>query len=150
MPIYLLIKKVMKSIFFILFSTLILEPCLAQSGSIAIVKKDTLHINLGDKLFFQVETNPENKLSFRQIESVSDSSRTVSIELTYTEGAGTMLKIFNPFAKMLIYKAELYSYKKKEFVATSTVPVYPGISSFETWPYKINLIQLSGFKLTEK
>jgi hypothetical protein len=60
-----------------------------------------------------------------------------------------MLKIQNPFSKQLIYMAALYAYKKKIYIETSTVPVYPKISSYETWPYKIDRLRLTGFILKE-
>jgi hypothetical protein len=111
---------------------------------------DTLQINVKDKRFFEAERNTDNTLRFKEVREITDSSKTLTIELTYSNGAGAMLKILNPFSEQLVYKAELYSYKKKDYLETSTIPVYPKLSSFETWPYKIDQIRLTGFKLVKE
>ena len=118
----------------------------AQDDTVAPL--DTLTINLKDRLFFEVEQGANNQLTFTKVDEIKNVDKTITIESVFTEGSGTMLKIFNPFKKQLVYKAELYSFKNKEFIETSTVPVYPGISSFETWPYRIERMRLTGFMLT--
>jgi hypothetical protein len=110
-------------------------------------KIDTILVNRNDKRYFEAEYDSKNILKFKEVSGILDSAKTLSIELTFGDAMGTMLKIFNPFSEKLVYKAELYSYKKKDYLETSTVPVFPKISSFETWPYKIDQIRLTGFKI---
>lgn len=122
----------------------------AQQDDKSEVKIDTLIINRNDSRYFECEYDLTNTLKFREVPKISDSSKTISIKLTFNEGTEAMLKIYNPFSEQLVYQAELYSYKKKEYLATSTIPVFPKLSSFETWPYKIDQLRLTGFKLTKE
>lgn len=109
---------------------------------------DTLYLSINEKLFFEAKADANHHLSFKAVKDITAKEKTITIELTFTSGSGAFLKIFNPFSEQLTYKAELYSYKKKDYVETTTVPVYPKISSFETWPYKIDKIRLTGFVLS--
>ena len=122
--------------------------CQGQSNDLNI-KFDTIQINLNERLLFKVGVDSSDHLTFSKVNGFIDSTTIMSIELTYNGAAGTILKLNNPFSKEIVYKAELYSHKKKKFLETSTVPIFPGISSYETWPYKIDTIQLSGFKLQD-
>ncbi|MFN8306950.1 MAG: hypothetical protein U0T79_09265 [Ferruginibacter sp.] len=140
----------MKHIFLSLLQISIFAVCSGQVNESQNTKdplKDTVQVKMGQKLLFKAEVNASKNLQFSQIADITDSTKCVTIDLIFTEGIGTMLKIYNPFTEQMVYKAELYSYKKKDFVVTSTVPVFPRISSYETWPFRIELIQLSGFKL---
>ncbi len=110
-------------------------------------KTDTILLNRNDNRYFEADYDSKNKISFREVNTVLDSARTIMIELSYNNETGTMLKISNPFSKHLIYKAELYAFRKDEYIETSTVPVFPRISSYETWPYKIDRIRLTSFRL---
>ena len=140
-----LTKSKMKLSFIIFFAVVSCICCYGQSSNET--KVDTLYINMNDKLVFEVEVDSTNHLSFKKADANTSSSKTITIALTFTQGAGTFLKIQNPFSKELSYKAELYAYKKKEYLETSTVPIEPKIGSFETWPYKIDKMRLSGFTL---
>ncbi len=124
--------------------------CFAQSAKPADRLADTIFINLNDNLLFEVQLDSTNNLFFKKIKSNVDDSKTISISLTYNASAGTFLKIQNPFSKALSYKAELYSYKKKDFIETSTIPVQPKLGSYETWPFKIDKIRLTRFALKEE
>ena len=122
----------------------------AQSVEKSELRMDTLIINRNDNRFFEAEYDLTSTLKFKEVSTILDSSKTVSIGLTFNEGSGAMLKIYNPFSDKLVYKAELYSYKKKDYLETSTVPIFSKLSSFEIWPYKIDRIRLTGFMLTKQ
>lgn len=139
----------MKTILITSLTILLFTFCNGQSTSSDDTKQDTLIINLNDELLFESSFDSNNNLFFKKVEAIINDSTTVSIELTYDEEAGSMLKVKNPFLKSMYYKAELYSYKKKDYVKTSTIPVYPKNSAYENWPYKINKIRLTGFVLND-
>ena len=139
----------MKTILITSLTILLCTFCNGQSTSSDETKQDTLFINLNDKLLFEASFDSNNNLVFKMVGAIVNDSTTVSIELTYNGAAGSMLKVKNPFSKPMHYKAELFSYKKKDYVETSTIPVYPKISAFETWPYKIDKIRLTGFVLKD-
>jgi hypothetical protein len=140
----------MKEVITILVCTLFTISAEAQATGKSEHKMDTLIINRNDDRYFEAEYNLDSTLKFKEVSTILDSSKTISIKLTFNEGAGAMLYIHNPFSEQLVYKAELYSYKKKDYLETSTVPVFAKLSSFETWPYKIDQIQLTGFRLTKE
>jgi hypothetical protein len=109
----------------------------------SIVKIDTLIIKLGDKLFFAGDVDSNNNIVFRKVDQNFDQSKNVSIELSFSKSFGTVLTIKNPFDKKLIYKAELYSFKKNIYVETNVYPIQPKIGSKEMWPYSIDTIRLT-------
>ena len=119
--------------------------CQAQSKS----KPDTIIIYLKEKLLFEARLDADSNLILTKVDTVSNKEKTISIELKYANSLGGSLVINNPFPKTLHYKAELYSYMKRDYNQTSVTPVFPNVSSYETWPYKIDKIRLSGFTLKE-
>ena len=133
----------MKQLLFIFSMLLSSIFCNGQTNA------DTLYINLNDKLFFEASMDSSNHLKLKKADTNDNSANTISISLTFSQGAGAFLKIQNPFSKALVYKAELYSFKKKDYLETSTIPVSPKLSSFETWPYRIDKMRLTGFILTD-
>ena len=138
-------KKILATIFVVWSSVL----CNGQANPLNPAALDTLYIKRSEKLFFEAAIDSGNHLSFRQVAKNTDISNTISIKLSYVGAVGAMLEIVNPFGKQLYYKAELYSPDKKDYVETSTIPVDPNLSSFETWPFKIDKIRLTGFRLKE-
>ena len=59
----------------------------------------------------------------------------------------SVLTITNPFDKQLNYKAFIKVPNRDGYKKTSIVPIYPKIYSIEMWPYKIESIILTDFKL---
>lgn len=140
----------MKKIFLLLAFSLLIFNCEAQSTDKSEFIIDTLIINKNDKRFFVAEHDLNNNLRFKEVLNISDSTKTLSVQLTVNDAMGSILKISNPFSDQLVYKAEMYSYKKKDFIETSTIPVYPKLVSFETWPYKIDILRLTTFKIIKR
>ncbi len=86
-------------------------------------------------------------LHFRKVKKKGDPTTTVSIDVSFSEGMGTLLKIENPFDGDLTYKAELYSYKTKNYVETSTIPIMAKLFFRNLSAYKIDKMRLTGFLL---
>jgi hypothetical protein len=63
---------------------------------------------------------------------------------------GVTLNVQNNFEKTLHYRAEMHSLSKNKKASTSVVPVRPGKFSFESWPFTIEELELSGFELKDK
>lgn len=61
-------------------------------------------------------------------------------------GSGVMLHVENPSKFLLTYKAVICLTKLKHCEKTSTIPVRPGLSSFEGWPPGGDVVILSDFK----
>ncbi len=75
-----------------------LSFCKAQSTDKTEPKSDTLQINKNDSRFFEAEPDFKNTLRLKEVPNILDSSKTLSIQLIYSDASGTMLKIFNPFS----------------------------------------------------
>jgi hypothetical protein len=132
----------------VIITSLIILSCLfcqAQSKS----KPDTIIIYLSEKLLFEAKLDADSNLMLTKVDVLANKEITISIELTYGNSLGGSLVINNPFPKPLRYKAELYSYMKGAYNQTSVAPAFPNVNSYETWPYKIDKIRLSGFTLKE-
>lgn len=114
------------------------------SNDSSTVNTDTVLIKLDAKLFLVYTTDEQFKL----IGQIKDSLMTVRLKLTYNNSMGTILEINNPFNKVLTYKAFLYNYKKKKYIETNVYPVREAMGSYEMWPYKLDQILLTDFKLS--
>jgi hypothetical protein len=146
----------MKNLLLFLIITCFITSINAQD--IAKVKKEenkfiygsAIKLFIGDKIL--VETKLDNNMlsDFKIVNAISDSSRTMIIEFTYEKLGGqksSLLKVSNPFDKIVKYKAKMQLTGKNSYFETSVVPVHPKIYSMETWPYKIECIILTDFKL---
>ena len=136
----------MRSTIITLLIILSVKYCQGQSN----IMSDTIYLNLNDKLLIEAYLDSSNHISFKKVDVAMNVEKTMSIELKYGSDMGAMMVLKNPFPKKLHYKAELYSYKKKDYVETSVIPVHPNLVSYETWPYKIDKIRLTGFTLDAK
>ena len=63
---------------------------------------------------------------------------------------GTTLNVQNKFDKNLHYKAEIHLLSQNKKASTSVVPVRAGKFAFESWPYVVEELELSGFELKDK
>jgi hypothetical protein len=111
---------------------------------------DTLLIFYGETIYFEANIVDNNIISFKQTNQIVDSSKTIEINLGQGAFSGknsTDMKIKNPFDKILNYTAKIKTNKGYSFVETSVVPVFPKIYSIEMWPYKIEAIMLTNFKI---
>lgn len=140
----------MKKNFITLAITLTAVFSYGQIGNLpdsSIVKMDTLIIKLGDKLFFAGDLDSNDNIKFRKVDQSFDPTKNVSIELSFSRSFGTVLTIKNPFDKKLVYKAELCSLKENTFIETDVYPIHPKIGTKEMWPFSIEAIRLTNFKL---
>ena len=82
-----------------------------------------------------------------------DADKAAQLKFTmapFKEIHGTSLNVENKFDKNLYYKAEIHLLSKNKRANTSVVPVIAGKQSFESWPYEIEELALSGFELKGK
>ncbi|MBI9036932.1 MAG: hypothetical protein JEY97_02255 [Bacteroidales bacterium] len=115
-----------------------------------VVYGKSIKLFLGDKVYIQTKVKNNKIKEFTLVGRIKDS--TTTIILTFNEDLleldnNTFLKVVNPFDKTLHYKAKIRPYNKIKYFKTSIIPIFPKIYSVEMWPYKIESIVLSGFKL---
>ena len=128
---------------------LVLAPVflLAQEN---IEKRDTALIHPGETLYVTFQRTGDS-LTLAHIGKDADKAAQLIFTMApFKEIHGTSLKVENKFDKNLNYKAEMHLLSKSKRANTSVVPVIAGKLSFESWPYVIEELALSGFELKGK
>jgi len=111
---------------------------------------ESIKLFAGDKIFVEITLVDHSISKFKIVKVISDSSKTITIEFKYDDFGdhkASLLKVSNPFKKSLSYKAKIKPITSSNYSETSIVPVYPKIYSTEMWPYKIESVILTEFKL---
>jgi len=129
--------------------TLVLAPffLLAQEN---VEKPDTVPIHPGETLYVTFQRTGDS-LTLAHVTKDADKAAQLVFKMgPLKEIHGTMLQVQNKFDKNLHYKAEIRLLSKNKRANTSVVPVIAGKASFESWPYVIEELALSGFELRDK
>ena len=81
----------------------------------------------------------------------SPDPKKANLVLTFKQEKGMMLfTIQNRTKYWLAYEAGIKTPKRDGLYKTSVMPVGPGLSSFESWPYPIDQLALKNFTFSEK
>jgi hypothetical protein len=112
---------------------------------------NTVQLYSGEQVYLQAEVYNGIITGLRAVPEIKDSSKTITISFSQTVNKKVhemmMLKVNNPFASMLSYKAMIYFLYHKKWVNTSSVPVPAGLAGYETWPDIIISIALGNWTL---
>lgn len=120
---------------------------LAQEDS---EKPEAVVIHPGETLYVTFQRTGDS-LTLARVSKDADKAAQLILKMgPLKEIHGTMLQVENKFDKNLYYKAEMHLLSKKKRANTSVVPVIAGKVSFESWPYVIEELALSGFELRGK
>src|SRR5215472_6120591 len=125
---------------------LLLAPffLLAQEN---IGKPDAVLIHPGETVYVTFQRTGDS-LTLAHVAKDADKAAQLVFKMgPLKEIHGTMLQVQNRFDKNLYYKAEMRLVSKNKKANTSVVPVIAGKVSFESWPYVIEELALSGFEL---
>jgi hypothetical protein len=128
---------------------LVLAPffLLAQEN---VEKPDTVLIHPNETLYVTFQRTGDS-LALAHVGKDADKAAQLILKMApFKEIHGTRLQVENKFDKNLYYKAEMRLLSKNKRANTSVVPVIAGKMSFESWPYVIEELALSGFELREK
>ena len=113
-------------------------------------KPDTVLIHPGETLYVTFQRAGDS-LTLPRVGKVADKAAQLVLKMApLKEIYGTMLQVENRFDKNMHYKAEMHLLSKNKRANTSVVPVIAGKQSFESWPYVIEELALSGFELRAK
>lgn len=128
---------------------LVLAPffLLAQG---TIEKPDTVLIHPGETLYVTFQRTDDSLTVARMGKDADKAAQLILKMGPLKQIHGTMLQVENKFDKNLYYKAEIRLLSKNKRANTSVVPVIAGKQSFESWPYMIEELALSGFELRSK
>jgi hypothetical protein len=110
-------------------------------------------IALGETLYLQADAVTVTGPLLSYAPANNNSSRTITLTASILESSGkpgTMLKVTNPFSKPLSYRALIHVPGANRFEHTSTCPVMPGLTNYESWPYPIVQFALTDFAFTNQ
>ena len=115
-----------------------------------IEKPDAVLIHPGETVYVTFQRTGDS-LTLAHVTKDADKAAQLVFKMgPLKEIHGTMLQVQNRFDKNLYYKAEMRLVSKNKKANTSVVPVIAGKVSFESWPYVIEELALSGFELRGK
>lgn len=115
-----------------------------------VAKPDTVLIHPGETLYINFQRTGDS-LTLTHVGTDADKAAQLILKMApFKEIHGTSLNVQNKFDKNLYYKAEIHVLSKNKRANTSVVPVLAGKFSFESWPYAIEELALSGFELKGK
>jgi hypothetical protein len=98
----------------------------------------TIQIYPGETIFVEISLRNSDIIGFEAVKQITDSTRTIIINLKQVSEKGvhtqTMLSIYNPFPKKLVYQAVMSTLGKTKWIHTDVWPVEPKLSGIEMWP----------------
>jgi hypothetical protein len=110
----------------------------------------TVLIHPGQTLYITFQRTGDT-LTLEHVGADKDKAAQLVINMpTLKEIHGTTLNVQNKFDKNLYYKAEIHLLSQNKKASTSVVPVRTGKFAFESWPYVVEELELSGFELKDK
>ena len=113
-------------------------------------KPDAVLIHPGETFYVTFQRTGDS-LAIAKVSKDADKAAQLILKMgPLKEIHGTMLTVQNNFDKNLYYKAEIRLLSKNKRANTSVVPVIARKQSFESWPYVIEELALSGFELRGK
>ena len=113
-------------------------------------KPDTVLIHPGETLYVTFQRTGDSLVLVRFSKGADKAAQLILKMGPLKQIHGTTLQVENKFDKNLHYKAETRLLSQNKRANTSVVPVIAGKKSFESWPYVIEELALSGFELKGK
>ena len=119
-----------------------------------ILNENIIQFYPGETLYVEADVINDIIVKLTVVKEIINKNKTIVIEfnqITNKENPRVheymMLKIINPFDKILEYKAGIYLLKYNQWINTSTIPIRAGLMSFESWPDIISTMVLHDFIL---
>jgi hypothetical protein len=134
----------------ILISNLMFSQSMDSTCIISDIHGDQIALLTGSKIYVEAAQNENKTFTFKLVNEIKDSLKTIIISFGETELGGhnwTVLNISNPFDAKLLYKAYISNQVNVAYKETDVVPVHSHLKSMEMWPYKIQSIKLAEFSL---
>ena len=115
------------------------------------VKEKVLQLYCGETVFVECEIQEGIISSMKVVAENLDPKKTITIHFTQDSSDRkkiiNSLKIENPFDRVLIYEASMYTPTSQQWKLTSVVPIKAKLQSFETWPNAIITLVLDHWQL---
>ena len=110
---------------------------IVQDNVISIFPGETFYI-----AFDLGEYGPEN---LRTVESTDNSTNTLKMSFAQESDAGMILFINNSSKRYIKYDLEMMLIDSEDIYKTSSCPLMPEISNYESWPHPIFQLVMSNF-----
>lgn len=111
---------------------------------------DSLIVRSNTQIYLEHVPNDTTDGYFRSRDSIVAPTKALRIKVTTKPAMGSVLEIFNPYEVPFTYKAFIYNFKKKRYVAVGVYPVQPKMGVRELWDFPIEHILIKQFKLEKE
>jgi hypothetical protein len=112
-----------------------------------------LNIVAGEKLYFEANEKEDRLVDIKKVDKITYPEKTITFDFKQVvdspQKTFMLLSISNPFKKALKLKILTHQMNKDGFQFTSSCPVLPGQTNYESWPNIIYQLALSDFQLLD-
>ncbi len=106
----------------------------------------------GERILVEADVRDGRLVHLKRVEKTEHPDQTLEIEFSQNQERKSpfmILQISNPFSKLLTYEAGIQPLGRQSFARTSTLPVQPGLTNYESWPEPLTRIVLKNFRLLD-
>ncbi len=118
-----------------------------------IVQDKTVSIFPGETIYIAFDPGEKGPENLRSVKSADGSTNTLTFKFTQEpelfDGVGMMLFINNPTKYSIEYDFGMMLIDSEDLFETSSVPLMPGLSNFESWPHPIFQLIMTNFRWAE-
>jgi hypothetical protein len=108
----------------------------------------TLTLTPGETVTVRIASNPAGFILVSREHGEADGERPAdTVRFTFTGGGQTMLQVENGYGQSFNYRARMTVGSRG--ANTSTCTVLPRIVTFESWPHRIDRLELSAPQLSD-
>lgn len=136
----------MRSIYLMLSVAISLCACTTNQATqtqTAVRSNNQITILADEKVYIEAVIKDNSFVSLQRVESTVDPNITLTLNFTKLEGGnGMVLSVKNPFDSSIKYNLDMVDFKG-DLHQTSSCPVLPKLSVFETWPHPIPELRIS-------
>lgn len=104
----------------------------------ATVHDNAFFIFAGQTIYIEADVADDDRLvNLVAVDAITAPKKTITAKLEQVDGKGMMLVVTNPFPKTLKFNMGMMPLMSDGLRRTSSCPVIPGGSIFESWPFPI-------------
>ncbi len=108
-----------------------------------------LAIVAGQTLLIEADVAGDKLTHFRVVAAMAHPDRTLRISLEQSGDGGMLLKLDNPFSRTLKFDMGMMPLEQPRLLKTSSCPILPGTTSFESWPRPLFQVVLANARLID-
>jgi len=116
------------------------------------VDRNLVNLILGERILVEADVRDGRLVNLKRVEKTEHPDQTLEIGFSQNQERKSplmILQISNPFSKLLTYEAGIQPLGRQGFARTSTLPVRPRLTNYESWPNPVTRILLRNFRLLD-